>query len=241
MKWFASWRERGRGSSDKDMALKVPMTQEMTKLEIRRRILDVKIVPVVRAATPEQAITASQAIWKGGIPIVEITMTVPNAIDVIRQLAGSSQMLVGAGTVLDAGQARECIEAGAQFIVSPGFDPDTVRFVTGSGILMMAGALTPTEVIAVWKAGADFAKIFPCGNMGGASYIKALKAALPQVAMVPTGGVSLSTAAQFLDAGASALGVGGELVSSTALDAGDVSRITELARQFMAAVKGSNR
>jgi 2-dehydro-3-deoxyphosphogluconate aldolase / (4S)-4-hydroxy-2-oxoglutarate aldolase len=212
----------------------------MTKQEVRRRILDVKIVPVVRAATPEQAMQACAAVCAGGIPIVEITMTVPGATEVIRALARSTQMLLGAGTVLNAGQARECIDAGAQFIVSPGFDSATVHFVTGSGILMMAGALTPTEAIAAWKAGADFAKIFPCGSVGGASYLQALRSALPHIEMVPTGGVNLANARQLLSAGASALGIGGELVSRAALSLGDFSKITDLACRFTAAVKGSN-
>ncbi len=210
----------------------------MTKAEVRQRILEVGIVPVVRAASPQQTLLAAEAIASGGIPIAEITMTVPGAIDVIAQLARSvgNQVLIGAGTVLDAATAERCLDAGAQFLVSPGFDLDTVQLARRREVLIMPGALTPTEVITAYKAGADFVKIFPCGNVGGPSYIKALKAALPQVPMIPTGGVNLNTAADFLKAGAAALGIGGELVSRAALEAGDSGTLAETARRFVAAV-----
>jgi 2-dehydro-3-deoxyphosphogluconate aldolase / (4S)-4-hydroxy-2-oxoglutarate aldolase len=144
--------------------------------------------------------------------------------------------MVGAGTVLDPETARRCMNAGAEFIVSPGFDPATVQLVKQQDKLMMAGALTPTEVITAWKAGSDFVKIFPCGNLGGPKYIKALKGPLPQVPMIPTGGVSLETAANFIRAGAAALGIGGELISPAALKSGDTSEITRIARLFLAAI-----
>ncbi len=210
----------------------------MTKEEVRQRILEVRIVPVVRAHTAELALQASHAVAEGGIPIVEITMTVPGAVEVIRHLrASASELLIGAGTVLNAATARECVDAGAQFLVSPGFNRATVKFALGEGVLMIAGSLTPTEVIEAWEAGSDFVKIFPCGNLGGPSYIKALKAALPQIPMVPTGGVNLATAGPFLLAGAAALGIGGELVSASAMEAGHFEEITELARLFVEAVK----
>jgi 2-dehydro-3-deoxyphosphogluconate aldolase/(4S)-4-hydroxy-2-oxoglutarate aldolase len=182
---------------------------------------------------------AAQAVCTGGIPIVEMTMTVPGAIDLIAQLVRSvgSEVLVGAGTVLDAETAQRCLDAGAQFLVSPGFDLETVKLASRAGILMMAGALTPTEVIAAWKAGSDLVKIFPCGTVGGPKYIKALKAPLPQVPMVPTGGVNLSTAAEFIQAGAAALGIGGELVSASALQSGNSKEISDTARQFVAIVQ----
>lgn len=210
----------------------------MTKHEVRQKILEVGIVPVVRAASAQQAVLAAEAVAAGGIPIVEITMTVPGAIDVIAQLVRSigGQVLVGAGTVLDAQTASRCLDAGAEFLVSPGFDPETVLLAKQSGKLMMAGALTPTEVINAYKAGSDFVKIFPCGNVGGPSYIKALKAALPQIPMIPTGGVNLTTAAEFLRAGASALGIGGELVSRAELEAGNSAALTEAARRYVAVV-----
>lgn len=206
----------------------------MTKSEVQEHILEIGIVPVVRAASPEQAALAAEAVASGGIPIVEITMTVPGAIEVIRGLVRSlgGQVLIGAGTVLDADTAARCLDAGAEFLVSPGFDRETVDLAQRSGKLMMAGALTPTEVITAYKAGSDFVKIFPCGNVGGPAYIKALKAALPQVPMIPTGGVNLATAAEFLRAGASALGAGSELVSRALVEAGNRAALAELAGRF---------
>jgi 2-dehydro-3-deoxyphosphogluconate aldolase / (4S)-4-hydroxy-2-oxoglutarate aldolase len=211
----------------------------MTRQEVRSRIVEIGIVPVVRAATAQMAVMAAHAVSAGGIPIVEITMTVPGAIEVIRALAQSmsGEMLIGAGTVLDAGTARRCFEAGAQFLVSPIFDPETIQLAKEQGKLTMAGALTPNEVVAAWRAGADFVKIFPCGSVGGPAYIKSLKSALPQIDMVPTGGVNLKTAVQFLEAGASALGVGSELISTSALKSGETGIITSLAREYMALLR----
>ncbi len=211
----------------------------MDKQQVSDRIKEIGIVPVVRAASTAEALLAADAVCRGGIPIVEITMTVPGAIDVIRELTknNSSGALIGAGTVLDEEMARRCRDAGAQFLVSPGFDRQTVEFAVREGILIMAGALTPTEVIAAWKAGADFVKVFPCGQVGGAKYIKALKGPLPQVPLVPTGGVNLSTAAEFIEAGAAALGVGGELVQAEALKSGKAEIIVENARRFVEIVK----
>src|ERR1043166_4502381 len=152
----------------------------MTKEEVRQKIVDVGVVPVIRASSGKQAMMASEAVAAGGIPIVEITMTVPGAIDVIAEFAKTSgkQILIGAGTVLDAQTAQRCFDAGAQFLVSPGFDLGTVQLANKLGKLIMAGALTPTEVITAWKAGSDFVKVFPCGTVGGAKYIKDLKAPL---------------------------------------------------------------
>ena len=211
----------------------------MTKEQVRQKILEIGIVPVVRASSGQQAIQAAEAVCAGGIPIVELTMTVPGAIDVIAQLAKSTgnDVLVGAGTVLDAQTAQRCLDAGAQFLVSPGTDLPTIQLARQKGVLVMAGALTPTEVITAWKAGSDFVKIFPCGTVGGAKYIKALKAPLPQVPMVPTGGVNLETAADFLRAGSSALGIGGELISASALKTGNVKAITDSAKQYLDIVK----
>ncbi|HEY6182485.1 MAG TPA: bifunctional 4-hydroxy-2-oxoglutarate aldolase/2-dehydro-3-deoxy-phosphogluconate aldolase [Terriglobales bacterium] len=211
----------------------------MTKEEVRQKIVDVGVVPVIRASSGKQAMMASEAVAAGGIPIVEITMTVPGAIDVIAEFAKTSgkQILIGAGTVLDAQTAQRCFDAGAQFLVSPGFDLGTVQLANKLGKLIMAGALTPTEVIAAWKAGSDFVKVFPCGTVGGAKYIKALKAPLPQIPMVPTGGVNLDTAADFIRAGSAALGVGGELVSASALKSGNTSEITEAAKKYVSIVR----
>jgi 2-dehydro-3-deoxyphosphogluconate aldolase/(4S)-4-hydroxy-2-oxoglutarate aldolase len=211
----------------------------MTREETRKRILEIGIIPVVRASSSTLALRAAEAVCAGGIPIVEVTMTVPGAVDLIAQLAQSigKDVLIGAGTVLDQDTAQRCLDAGAQFVVSPGFDSGTVEFVRSQDVLMIPGALTPTEIMAARKAGADMVKIFPCGTAGGASYIKALRGPFPDVPMIPTGGVNLQTAAGFIHAGAVALGVGGELVSAAALKSGNTVEITDAARQFVAIVR----
>jgi len=211
----------------------------MDKQKVRDRIMEIGIVPVVRASSAREARIAADAVCEGGIPIVEITMTVPGAVDVIRELAkgGATDVLVGAGTVLNAEAARRCLDAGAQFLVSPGLNLQTVELAVREGKLMMAGALTPTEVITAWEAGSDFVKVFPCGQVGGAKYIKALKGPLPQIPLVPTGGVNLNTAAEFIEAGAVALGIGGELVQAEALKANKPEVIVENAREFLVIVK----
>src|SRR2546425_7494729 len=211
----------------------------MDKQKVRDRIIEIGIVPVVRASSPGEARLAADAVCQGGIPIVEITMTVPGAVDVIRELTkgGTSDVLVGAGTVLNVEAARRCLDAGAQFLVSPGLNLQVVELAVREGKLMMAGALTPTEIITAWEAGSDFVKVFPCGQVGGAKYIKALKGPLPQVPLVPTGGVNLDTAAEFIQAGAAALGVGGELVQEDALKSGQPEIIVEHERKVFAGVK----
>jgi 2-dehydro-3-deoxyphosphogluconate aldolase/(4S)-4-hydroxy-2-oxoglutarate aldolase len=211
----------------------------MDKQKVRDRIIEIGIVPVVRASSAGEACVAADAVCQGGIPIVEITMTVPGAVEVIRELVKNcaSDVLIGAGTVLKPETARRCLDAGAQFLVSPGLNLKTVELAVREGKLIMAGALTPTEVITAWDAGADFVKIFPCGQVGGAKYIKALKGPLPQIPLVPTGGVNLSTAAEFIEAGAAALGIGGELVQADALKSNKPEIIVENARKFLAIVK----
>lgn len=210
----------------------------MKKKDVRALIEEIGIVPVVRAATPQEARFAAEAVLQGGIPIVEITMTVPGALEVISELVKAiPDLLVGAGTVLNKKLARQCADAGAQFLVTPGFSPPTVAAARKSNLLIMAGALTPTEVMAAWEAGADFVKIFPCCNMGGPGYIKALKGPFPQVPMVPTGGVNLDTAGEYVRAGAAALGVGGELILKQALQERKAEPISELAKRFVQLVK----
>jgi 2-dehydro-3-deoxyphosphogluconate aldolase/(4S)-4-hydroxy-2-oxoglutarate aldolase len=210
----------------------------MTKNEVRERILDVAIVAVIRAESTSKAIQASEAVGKGGIPIAEITMTVPNAVEALRQLTRNmkSRLLVGAGTVLHADTVEQCVEAGAEFIVTPGYNPNVVAKAKELHKLVVVGALTPTEVMEAWDAGADFVKVFPCGSVGGPKHIKALKTPFPNVAMIPTGGVNLENAADFLRAGADALGIGGELVSAAALKRGDLHTITTTAQQFQSIV-----
>ena len=208
------------------------------RAEVCRRIEEVGIVPVIRASTPELALRAARAVLAGGISIFEITMTVPDAPAVIRALVAElgARALVGAGTVLDAEAARACLDAGAAFVVSPGLDLGTVAAVHARGVPMMPGALTPTEVIAAWKSGAEMVKIFPCGAVGGPRYLSALRGPLPEVKLLPTGGVNVSNAGEYIAAGAAALGVGSELVDGAALAEGRDALLTERARALMAEV-----
>ena len=211
----------------------------MTKAVTMKRILGTGIVPVVRARSAEDALSVVDALVAGGIDIIELTMTVPGAPQVIEQLVRrfASQVVVGAGTVLDRDIARICIGAGAAFIVSPMLDEPTVEHCRAEGIPVMPGALTPTEIVRAWRVGADVVKVFPCGAVGGASYIKALKAPLPHIDLMPTGGVSLKTAADFIQAGASALGAGADLVDVALLREGKVDLITEKARKYVEIIK----
>jgi 2-dehydro-3-deoxyphosphogluconate aldolase / (4S)-4-hydroxy-2-oxoglutarate aldolase len=210
----------------------------MNRVEVCRSVEEVGIVPVIRANSPELAQRAAEAVLAGGVSVFEITMTVPGAIKLISSLAERfrGRALVGAGTVLTADEARACIDAGACFIVSPGLDLPTVELSLARDTAIMPGALTPTEVITAWKAGADMVKIFPCSAMGGAKYLRALKAPLPAVKLLPTGGVSLATAHEYIEAGASALGVGAELVDLEALKADQDHVLTERARQLITIV-----
>ncbi len=211
----------------------------MTKVEVIKQIRDTGVIPVVRATTADEAMRAIDAIREGGISVLEITMTVPGAVALIEQVAGryGKEALVGAGTVLDAETARACISSGAQFVVSPSLNLETIEYCRSQDVAVMPGALTPTEVVQAWKAGADFVKVFPAGAVGGASYIKALKAPLPQIELVPTGGVSLKTAADFIRAGAAALGVGADLVDIKAIREGQAHLITDRAKQFVQLVR----
>jgi 2-dehydro-3-deoxyphosphogluconate aldolase/(4S)-4-hydroxy-2-oxoglutarate aldolase len=214
----------------------------MKKHEVRAVIEEIGIVPVIRAASPEEARFAAEAVWQGGIPIVEITMTVPGALHVISDLVKTMpKLLVGAGTVVNQDLALECFDAGAQFLVTPGFSPQTVAAAHRLDLLILAGALTPTEVMNAWDAGVDLVKIFPCGNMGGPSYIKALKGPLPEVPLVPTGGVNLETAADYIRAGAAALGVGGELILKHAFQQGKPELISDLAIRYAELVKEARK
>lgn len=184
----------------------------MKKHEVRARIEEVGIIPAVRVSSPEEARFAAEAVNRGGIPIVEITMTVPNATEVIAGLTQSiPEMIVGAGTVLDIDTAKRCLDAGARFLTSPGLVLEVVEFATKQEVVVVPGALTATEVIAAWKAGADFVKIYPCGQVGGDSYVRALRAPLPQVPLIASGAVNQQTALNFILAGAAALGIGGEV------------------------------
>lgn len=211
----------------------------MDKSEIINRIEEIGIIPVVRAQSADEAMQAIDAISQGGISVLEITMTVPGAVKVIEEVSTKygSGALVGAGTVLDPETAQACIDAGARFIVSPALNLDTIALCKKLNVPIMPGALSPTEVVTAWNAGADLVKVFPCGSVGGASYIKNLKGPLPQIKMIPTGGVSLATAADFIKAGASALGVGTDLVDVKAIRAGEAHVVTERAKQFVEIVR----
>ncbi|HEY0408398.1 MAG TPA: bifunctional 2-keto-4-hydroxyglutarate aldolase/2-keto-3-deoxy-6-phosphogluconate aldolase [Pyrinomonadaceae bacterium] len=215
----------------------------MNKQDVLRRVEEVGIVPVVRASSAEEALQVVEAIKAGGIPILEITMTVPRALRVIEQVADrySDEVIVGAGTVLDAETARACILAGARFVVSPSLNVKTIEMCRRYSVAVLPGALTPTEVINAWSAGADVVKVFPCGALGGAKYLKSLKAPLPQVLIIPTGGVSLANAVEFIEAGALALGVGADLVDTKAIRLGQTEKVTEAARAYLAAVREARR
>ena len=208
------------------------------KSEVIEKIKEIGILPVIRADSASEAKQLIEAIKKGGITTIEVTMTVPNAVELIADLAGNySDILIGAGTVLDAETAAECIEAGAKFIISPALNFDTIKFCNERSIVVMPGALTPTEIVAAWNAGADFVKVFPANALGGANYLKSLKAPLPHIKLIPTGGVSLSTAADFIKAGAEAVGVGGDLADLSAIRENRAETVTEKARQYLQIVR----
>jgi 2-dehydro-3-deoxyphosphogluconate aldolase / (4S)-4-hydroxy-2-oxoglutarate aldolase len=215
-------------------------SDSMKKEQVQARIEEIGIVPAVRLSSAEDARFATEAVSNGGIPIVEITMTVPGAIEVISELAKHSpELIVGAGTLFDTETARRCLDAGATFLTSPGLDLGIVEFAQKHNIVVLAGALTPTEVTSAWKAGADFVKVFPCSQVGGDTYIKALKRPFPQVRLIAAGGVNQKTAANFILAGASAIGVGGELIPKDAIELRQADRIHELARRFVGFVNGA--
>jgi 2-dehydro-3-deoxyphosphogluconate aldolase/(4S)-4-hydroxy-2-oxoglutarate aldolase len=210
----------------------------MNKPEVLTALRHIGLVPVLRAESEAQALALADAIAAGGVTVLEVTMTVPGAIRVMRALAETRpDILIGAGTVLDPETARMCILEGAQFVVSPALNIRTIEMCHRYGIAVLPGALTPTEIVTAWEAGADVVKIFPASALGGAKYLKSVKAPLPQVEMIPTGGVSQATAAEFLEAGAFALGVGADLVNLKAIAEGKPEIITESARQYLAIVR----
>jgi 2-dehydro-3-deoxyphosphogluconate aldolase / (4S)-4-hydroxy-2-oxoglutarate aldolase len=210
----------------------------MDRTEVRARIKEIGIIPSVRVSAKELALFGAESVNQAGIPIVEITMTVPGAVDVIAQLVRDDPaFVVGAGTVLDTETARRCLDAGACFITSPGLVPKVVEFVLKNNVVLIPGAMTPSEIIAAWQAGGDFVKIFPCSIIGGEQYIRALKVPLPQVPLIASGGVNQTTAANFILAGATALGIGSELIPREALLSRQENWIQELARRFTTIVR----
>lgn len=211
----------------------------MKREAILSSLIDLGIVPIVRTDSADAAIRAMQAVYRGGIRAAEITMTVPGAIKALEKLADEfgDRMILGAGTVLDPETARACMLAGAEFFVTPALNLKTIEMARRYSKVIMPGALTPTEILAAWEAGADAVKVFPCGAMGGAKYIKAVKAPFPHIELVPTGGVNLDTTADFLRAGACAVGVGSELIDAATIKAGTFEVFEERARQFLAVIQ----
>jgi 2-dehydro-3-deoxyphosphogluconate aldolase/(4S)-4-hydroxy-2-oxoglutarate aldolase len=215
----------------------------MKKEAILSAIIEIGVVPVVRTDSAEGAIHAIEAIYRGGIRAAEITMTVPGAIRALEKVADEfgDQIVLGAGTVLDPETARACMLAGAEFLVTPSLNLATIEIAKRYSKVITPGALTPTEVVAAWQAGGDIIKIFPCSAVGGAKYIKALRAPFPQIEMLPTGGVTLETVGDFLKAGACAVAVGAELIDSANIHAGRFDVFEERAKQFLAAVAKARR
>ena len=213
----------------------------MEKSKVLSRIGEIGIIPVIRAENSAQALLAVDALLEGGISIAEITMTVPDAIYAIREgcRVHGPKVLIGAGTVLNTEVAQRCVDAGAQFLVTPGLDVEVLEAGLERKILVVPGALTPTEIMAALRHGAEIVKVFPCGNVGGPAYLKALRGPFPSIKMIPTGGVNLINAADYMKAGAFALGIGSEMVEPTALKTSNGQRITELARQFLHAIGGA--
>jgi 2-dehydro-3-deoxyphosphogluconate aldolase / (4S)-4-hydroxy-2-oxoglutarate aldolase len=202
-------------------------------------MIDIGVVPVVRVSSADAAVKSIEALFRGGIRAAEITMTVPGALKALERVADQfgDRIVLGAGTVLDPETARACMLAGAEFFVTPSLKLATIEMVKRYGKVILPGALTPTEVLTAWEAGADAVKVFPCGNVGGAKYIKALKGPFPQIEMVPTGGVNLDTVVDFLRAGACAVAVGGELIDAKSVAAGNYAVFEERAKQYLAKVR----
>jgi 2-dehydro-3-deoxyphosphogluconate aldolase/(4S)-4-hydroxy-2-oxoglutarate aldolase len=210
----------------------------MNKNEVCARIEEIGILPSVRVSSRDLAQFAAETVYAAGIPIVEITLTIPGALEVIGELAKRlPDLVVGAGTVLDEESARRCVDAGARFLTSPGLVRKVVAYAKLTGVAVLPGALTPTEIIAAWKTGGDFVKLFPTAPVGGSQYVRALKIPFPQIKLIATGGVNQLTASDFILAGATAIGLGGELLPNEALHFRQENRIHELARRFLSMVK----
>ncbi len=210
----------------------------MKKTQVLETIKREKLVPVIRTSGTDDARQSIEVLASVGIKVFEITMTVPNAVELIGELSESnSDLLIGAGTVMDKNQAEECIKAGARFIVSPAFDLETVLFCKENEIAVMPGTITPTEVLTAHKAGADCVKVFPCDAMGGAKYLKTLKTLFPEIEMMPTGGVNLETIGDFFRAGAFAVGVGTDLVDAKAIRQGETETVIEQAKKYLTVVE----
>lgn len=209
----------------------------MTKNEIREQILKIGVMPAVRVSSAAEAHFAADAVAAGGIPVVEITLTIPKAVDVIRELVATSpELIVGAGTVLNSEMANRCIDAGATFITSPMLKHDVVRAATERGVLVIPGAMTPSEVLGAWESGADLVKVYPCSALGGPSYIRALKRPFPNIAMIAAGGINQQNAAEYIHSGAEMIGIGASLVAPESVSHHESRRIQELARRYLSIV-----
>lgn len=212
----------------------------MKKEEVCALIKEIGIIPAIRVSSSEEAHFAAEAVTSGGIPIVEITLTVTGAVELIAHLVRyHPKMIVGAGTVLSTETARQCLDAGASFLTAPSFDARIVDFAAKESLAVLPGALTPTEVVTAWQAGSDFVKVFPCAEVGGERYIKALKTSLPQIPLIAAGGVNQQTAANFILSGATAIGVGAELIPTEAIARRQSQRIRELSQRFVGFVKSA--
>jgi 2-dehydro-3-deoxyphosphogluconate aldolase / (4S)-4-hydroxy-2-oxoglutarate aldolase len=206
----------------------------MNKETIRARIEEIGIVPAIRLSSPEDALFAVEAASESGIPIAEVTMTTPGAIEVIAALARNKpELIVGAGTVIDLETARRCLDAGAKFLTSPGLDIEVVEFAVKHNVVVFPGALIPTDIMAAWKAGADFVKVFPCSLLGGPNYIRTLKSPFPNIPLIASGGVTQGNAADFILAGAAGVGIGRDLINPEAVHRRQVDWIRELAGRFL--------
>ena len=211
----------------------------MEKREVFNRMMSEGLVPVIRVTSASEVIDVADAIKEGGVTLIEITMSVPGAIDVIKELTQKykDEIIMGAGTILDPETGRAALLAGAQFIVSPTLNLDLIHLAHRYSTLVIPGTMTPTEILAAWNAGADMVKVFPAAQLGGPEYIKAIRGPLPQILLVPTGGVNLQNAAAFIKAGATALGVGGELVDKKAIKEKKFHIITENTRAFLKTIR----
>ena len=214
----------------------------MNKADVISRIISNGLIPVIRASSKEEALAVIEAIAAGGITTIEVTMTVPDAVELLAEVSKSnSDLLVGAGSVLDPKTARECVDAGARFIVGPATNVETIRYCNEQDTVVMPGALTPTEIVAAWNLGADFVKVFPADSLGGAKYLRSIKAPLPHIRLIPTGGVNRQTAADLIRAGAEAIGVGSDLVDLQAIREGRAGDVASAARRYVEIVAGARR
>jgi 2-dehydro-3-deoxyphosphogluconate aldolase/(4S)-4-hydroxy-2-oxoglutarate aldolase len=212
----------------------------MSKRYIWGRIAEIGIIPSIRTSSADDARFAAETVFQAGIPVVEVTMTVPDALSVIRDLARHTPLIVGADSAWNLDSARQAVDAGASFVTSPGLDARAImEFVHDKEIVVIPGAMTPSEVGAAWQAGADFVKVFPCGAVGGPRYLRALRRPFPNIPLIASGGVNQVTAAEYIEAGAIAIGISTSLIPEEAVESRNHGWITELARRFMAIVKGA--